>query len=86
MAQKNILVDAGLIEKIIVSFESDAKHDTDISSRDVWDGKRGRFAGCRKPIMGHVIHIAQVGCDCRLLRQVSGRHANSLFFFSSSSR
>lgn len=54
LAQRNILVDAGLIEKVLDSFNRKNEDE------DTWNGLVNRFAHCDKPIMGHLIYIAQV--------------------------
>lgn len=53
LAQKNILVDAGLLDKVISSFNRNYEDDT-------WNGNKNRFAYCGKPVMGHIIYVAQV--------------------------
>jgi hypothetical protein len=54
LAQKNILIDVGLIDHIVKSF--DRKSDLE----DNWNGNSNRFAGCGKPVLGHAICMAQV--------------------------
>lgn len=54
-AQKNILIDAGLLENVINSFTK-----KDDEEEDTWNGHVHRFAHAGKPIMGHIIYISQV--------------------------
>jgi hypothetical protein len=54
LAQKNILIDVGLIDHIINSFER--KSDLE----DNWNGNSNRFAGCARPVLGHAVCMAQV--------------------------
>ena len=54
LAQKSILIDSGLIHYIIETFEARSGAD------ETWNGNVDRFANCTKPIVGHVLCIAQV--------------------------